>query len=283
MSPQSNFKSVGQVKPLESRPGCVELKTREVSGFLFIEGVYPAGTTVREHAHEQANMCIALTGRCCEGYGSKVREYEPLTLDYLPAGVTHSLEFPQGELRCFGVDIAPEWLARMREVSKIHDQSLHCQGGLLANLFLKLYKEFHMADSASAISIEGLTLEMIAETLRQQSETRDRTQPAWLKQTIEMLHSNYSGSLSLAAIAQAVGVHPVHLAREFRKHYRCTIGEYIRRLRIENACAALSDPDLALSSIASAAGFADQSHFSRTFKRLIGMTPAEYRTRLVVR
>ena len=72
-------------------------------------------------------------------------------------------------------------------------------------------------------------------------------------------------------------MHPVHLAREFRRFQRCTIGEYIRQLRIERACRQLHASDEPLATIASAVGFSDQSHFSRTFKRLIGMTPAGYR------
>ena len=101
--------------------------------------------------------------------------------------------------------------------------------------------------------------------------------PTWLSQVREILHAQFSEHLTLAAIAESAGVHPVHLAREFRMHFRVTIGEYLRQLRIEFACAKLSNSHSALSDIALAAGFSHQSHFSRTFKRLTGMTPAEYR------
>jgi AraC family transcriptional regulator len=75
-----------------------------------------------------------------------------------------------------------------------------------------------------------------------------------------------------------VGVHPVYLASEFRKHFGCTIGEYVRKLRVEFACRRISESDSPLSDIAIAAGFSHQSHFSRTFKAVTGMTPAGYRT-----
>ena len=58
---------------------------------------------------------------------------------------------------------------------------------------------------------------------------------------------------------------------------RLLSGEYIRQLRVEYACRQLSSSSTALAEIASAAGFSDQSHFSRTFKRQIGMTPSQYR------
>jgi AraC-like DNA-binding protein len=78
-------------------------------------------------------------------------------------------------------------------------------------------------------------------------------------------------------VAESIGIHPVHLAREFRKHYHCTVGEYLRRLRIEHASRKLIESDSSLVDISEAAGFADQSHFGRTFKRLMGITPNGYR------
>lgn len=261
----------------ETRPGGNVLKTRNVSGFSLLEAFYPAKTKVSNHSHVEAIMCISLEGMCNERFGSRVRPYAPITLSYLPAGVSHSLEFPHTELRAFSVDIGDHWLHRMREVSLGQDESVHCEGGLLANLFIRLYKEFHNSDGASAIAIEGLAIEMLAEVSRRQGLKSERTPPTWLRRAVELLHSHFSETLTVVFIARTVGVHPVHLARQFRKHYRCTVGEYIRRLRIEHACAELTRSEMSLSDIALAAGFADQSHSGRTFKRFTGMTPAEYR------
>jgi AraC family transcriptional regulator len=72
-------------------------------------------------------------------------------------------------------------------------------------------------------------------------------------------------------------VHPGYLASAFRRHFGCTIGEFVRRQRIALACRALTDGDAPLADVAIEAGFADQSHFTRTFKRQLGMTPAAYR------
>src|SRR5262245_35676700 len=71
--------------------------------------------------------------------------------------------------------------------------------------------------------------------------------------------------------------HPVHLAREFHKYYQCTIGEYLRKLRIDFACHEVISSDSTLAEIALDAGFFDQSHFSRTFKCHTGLTPTEFR------
>jgi AraC family transcriptional regulator len=75
-------------------------------------------------------------------------------------------------------------------------------------------------------------------------------------------------------------VHPVHLAQTFHKTYRCTVGDYVRKLRIEYACRELATSTKPIVDIALAAGFCDQSHFTRTFKRAIGAAPFQYRESL---
>src|SRR5260221_476491 len=74
-----------------------------------------------------------------------------------------------------------------------------------------------------------------------------------------------------------VGVHPVPLARTFRRVHRMTFAGYVRQVRIEFARRELAVSGAPLGDIAVAAGFCDQSHFSRLFKRYTGQTPAEYR------
>jgi transcriptional regulator GlxA family with amidase domain len=69
----------------------------------------------------------------------------------------------------------------------------------------------------------------------------------------------------------------IHLSREFRKHYQSTIGEFIRKRRIEHACKLLTTSSTALSEIALACGFSDQSHFCAMFKGHTGLTPAKFR------
>jgi AraC family transcriptional regulator len=82
-------------------------------------------------------------------------------------------------------------------------------------------------------------------------------------------------------LAQSVGVHPVTLARAFRRAFGCTVGEYVRSLRIDRATHQLAQTELSLAEIALEAGFSDQSHFSNLFRRHTGFSP--FRFRQVVR
>jgi len=81
-------------------------------------------------------------------------------------------------------------------------------------------------------------------------------------------------------VAAAVGVHPAHLMRSFRQHYRATIGGYVRKLRVDYACHLLSTSNASPAQVAYAVGFADQSHLHRTFKDFMGMTPTEVKAQV---
>ena len=109
---------------------------------------------------------------------------------------------------------------------------------------------------------------------------RDRNPPQWLRRAREVIHEQYSESLSLSSVAELVGVHPAHLAKMFRKHYGCTLGSYVRRLRLEHAAQLLAQSEKTLGTIALIAGFYDQSHFTKLFKLRFGATPADFRTAL---
>jgi len=167
----------------------------------------------------------------------------------------------------------------MSEYSITLDGSAEFHGGPSAALALKLYHEFRSTDSASRLAIEGLILEIVAEACRLENRS-EVSRPAWLRQLREVLHERFADALSLRDIAKLVDIHPVHMATVFKAHFNCTIGEYVRRLRVEYACRELGQSSKSLAEIASAAGFSDQSHLSRVLKERLGMTPTEYRARI---
>ncbi len=157
------------------------------------------------------------------------------------------------------------------------DRTIRHSSGLPNWLALRLYREFLRGDGASPLALEGLALELLAESSRHGPIPLDRETPRWLLRVRDLLHSRFPDDLPLAAVAAEGGVHPAHLARAFRTHFGCTVGDYVRRLRVEDACLQLATSDAPLVAIALDSGFADQSHFAKTFRRQMGMTPGEYR------
>jgi AraC family transcriptional regulator len=154
-----------------------------------------------------------------------------------------------------------------REVGFV--RAAHC-----AAIGSRLGRELAAADAAAELIAEGLVLELIGRAMRG-VEPGSRTRPAWLRTIEELLHAGEAASL--VALAAAVGRHPAHVAREFRRHFGCSAGEYDRALRLERAREALRTTTDSLAEIASAHGFYDQSHFSNAFRRHCEVTPARYR------
>jgi AraC family transcriptional regulator len=235
------------------------------------------GLKAPRHSHELFLFCFMIEGGFSEKLGQRNRECSPFTLITHTPDETHAnFCYSQGA-RYFVVEIGGPLLSRSREYSLMLDRSTEFKHGMPVWLAKRLYDEFYRMDAASPLVIEGLTLEMIAEVSRRHVKTSESKSPRWLERTIEFLHANFAEDTTLDRIAATVGTHPVHLARVFRQYHGCTVGEYIRRLRVEFACRELSMTDAPLTHIALAAGFYDQSHLSRTFKKQIGLTPTVYR------
>jgi len=257
---------------------CGEIKRRcEVPGFFLTETTYVPRVELPVHKHEQAYICVVLRGSYTEILGGLKRECGAMTVAFHPASEPHSERFHTVEVRSFNVEPGPEWLKKARQYTDVLDEGFAFQGGELARLGVKLYEEFRQNDRFSPLAIEGLLLELTAAAARQRKPVAESKVPPWLEQARELLHSAFADVPTLEKIAATVGIHPVHLAREFRRYYQCTIGEYIRKVRVEHACLQLTQTDMTLMDLALESGFYDQSHFCRSFKRITGMTPAHYR------
>jgi AraC family transcriptional regulator len=250
---------------------------RQISGLRLAERTYPPDFKSPRHSHPEAYFCLILDGSSTQTYGSKSRVREPLTTAFYPPNELQSESFGCAGGRIFNVEIDARWLGHFREYSVIGQESHDRRGGAVAWLIGKLHHEFRRMDQTSALMIEGLTLEIIAEASRQFAASENRAS-RWLEHARQILHEQFAENITLADLADLVGVHPVYLASSFRKKYGCTVGEYRQRLRVEFACRELSQAHSSLVQIALAAGFANQAHFSRTFKRYTGITPAKYRT-----
>lgn len=252
------------------------IKTLEVSEFILTEAVHEAGSTLPRHAHENSYFCFVLQGAYTERSGKREVLCKPSTPTFRGSGEMHEARLHDTNVRVFMVEISPRWIERLREDSLTLRSTFEFSGGALPQLGVRLNREFHKTDSAAHLAIEGLAIEVVAEAVRQPS-IGSRTTPLWLGDAREMIAEHFTETLTLAHIAARVGVHPVHLATTFRQKYGVTIGEFVRKLRIEHACSELTNGDLPLAAIALQAGFVDQSHFSKTFKSYVGTTPANYR------
>ena len=255
------------------------LRLREVAGLSLTEATHPPGLRVPPHSHEEVHFCLLLQGHYEENCGKHIIVRKPSTLALMASGEMHSNRIHSTGIRFLSIEMTRPWLKRANGHLAFIRGLTQFDNGPLPWLAMRLYREFRSEDDVAPLAIEGLALELMAGVVRQSSHSENGN-VKWLSKAKDFVHDRFQESISLAEVAEFAEVHPVSLARAFRRTYHCTVGDYVRGLRIELACQKLTGSDASLVEIALSAGFSEQSHFSRTFKRLTGLTPSEYRSSL---
>jgi AraC family transcriptional regulator len=259
--------------------GSVEGK-REQCGAIFTDLRHRSPRKLPSHSHELSFFALLLEGEYGERYGREDRQFRPFTIHFRPAGIPHQDEIGPHGVRFFEIEIRQSWLQLLADGSAALDLSHDdCHGGRLLWLGMKMFREFDGTTKAGVwddLCIESLLAEMLGEVARMRRK-KVTHRPAWLRRIMEKLAAEYCGRVTLNELGREAGVHPVHLSRVFRQSVGCGIGEYVHRLRIRAACEQMLVPEFSIAEISLAAGFADQSHFTRVFRKATGMTPAWFR------
>lgn len=262
--------------------GAVQSK-REQCGAIFTELHHSSARKLPSHSHELAFFALLMEGEYGERYGRQERQFRPFTVHFRPAGVPHQDEVGPRGVRFFEIEVRPSWRKRLEDCPAALDVARdETKGGDLLWLGMQLFREVHRAGAVDDLSIESLLAELMASAARMPRERIQRP-PAWLGRIVEKLAVQYSERLTLDDLSREAGVHPVHLSRVFRKCVGEGVGEHVRRLRVRAACEQMLQPEISIAEISLATGFADQSHFTRVFRRVAGMTPAAFRSQVVPR
>jgi AraC family transcriptional regulator len=236
---------------------------------------YLPGRTLNFGADSSAYFCLVSEGALSDANPAKQFAYRGVNLLFFPPSQRRTVAFDESS-RCLIIRVGSTMLSPLR---------LQFQDGSPRNiqdwealwLIRKLQAEFlGDADSGSLI-VEAVILQLLVITARCSRNERTSGTRAWLSNIRKVIEHQYLDEFRLSELARLAGVHRVHLVREFRKHYGATIGQYIRKLRIDHACQLLGQTNLPLREISSTCRFADQSHFTKQFRKLSGLTPAAYR------
>lgn len=146
-------------------------------------------------------------------------------------------------------------------------------GGLPYALGLRMYREL----STCSDRFEDVATELLGFFFRGPFERRP---PAWFNRALQICNETEESRLSLASLALAVGVHPVHVARSFRRFLGYTFGDHLAKIRIRKAFGLLLHSKSSIVDVAYACGFADHAHLCRAFKQSTGLTPSAFRRNL---
>ena len=251
------------------------VRRQACAGVSLCETRHPAGARLPRHLHKHAYFCLVRRGTYREEYGGRLRFCRPEMLAFHPPEEIHTEHVDGEEVWSFNIEITPSWARSFPGAAVRLEQPFDCQSGVPLYVSHRLFDEFKHFDASSPLIVEGLTLELLGVCDR--VGRNDRSAPPWLCRVSDLLRERFAASWRLADVAAEAGVHPGHLASAFRRHFGCTVGEFVRRQRVSQACRDLARGERSLSDIAADAGFSDQSHFTRIFKRQLGLTPAAYR------
>ena len=248
------------------------LRDGQIGRFHVDERRYRPFQQIPRHTHDRPYVCVVVEGRYEERTGKSTVRCTTATLLLHPAGAVHSDRFDARAARLLMLEMDGSWLDALG-APPLREPGVF-PAGPVAAFGARLRREAAWRDDVSPLALEGLVLELLATAHRERAVSDSRV-PAWLRQTRERLDASFRRPPSIAELAGGAGVHPAHLTRAFRRHYLRSIGTYTREARVARAKELL--PKIPLADVALACGFADQSHFTRTFRRLEGVTPAAFR------
>jgi AraC-like DNA-binding protein len=126
----------------------------------------------------------------------------------------------------------------------------------------------------------ALTSRLISLSSARRPSSASATRPLakWrLRRTIDYLEAHLRESISLEDLSAVAGLSRLRFAAQFRSAVGHAPYRYIVSRRIEEAQRLLLDPSWTIAGVANEMGFADQAHFTRAFKKVVGMTPARWR------
>jgi AraC family transcriptional regulator len=237
---------------------------------------YPPRLRLTPHAHTAAFLLFVRHGGFIEHHGQRSERCERFTCIYRPAYEEHANEFDDKGAMLIAVDLSPVWLARLAEAG-FAGERFQFRSPLVDQFGDRLDAELAAPDSMSEMIIESLVTDVIVFASR--FVTKRSGGSVCADRARRLIEQELASPLSLSGIAAEVGVHPVHLARQFRASQGCTVGEYIRLVRVGFVRRELAMTDKPITDIAFSAGFCDHSQLTKTFKRITGQTPTDFRAK----
>jgi AraC family transcriptional regulator len=252
-----------------------ETSSWEIANVLLTEVRHTAGKSVAMHQHDAPYFSLLLEGAYEErGDGFDLR-YEPYTLVFHSANTQHE-DRMLGPSRFFAVDLLPRWETVVAELGGAREHVFELSGGDPVWLVLRLYREFLARAEDADATIETLVYELCAHVAKRTGD--ESHEPAWLALIDDTVRERFHHPLELTVLAAEAGVHPTHLCRTYRRFRGHTISDAMLHARVAYVARRLAENDEALTVLAAEAGFTDQSHMTRVFKRISGYPPGNHKS-----
>lgn len=238
---------------------------------------YSPGLRQTRHSHPEASVTMLLAGSIVERVGHSEEIARPLSIVVKPADTEHADVFGDQGAHTIQIVLSADSAEELSRAAAASDSWRWIHAGPSVAAFLALLREFRV-NGPESTRLRDAAIEAISAVADGPAPTR-ATAPTWISLVREVLDDD-NAPHSVSALAAAAGVHPVYLARQFRRWFGCSITDYVRRRKVQHAARHIAGSCASLSAVSYDSGFADQAHMCRVFKAETGLTPGSFRALL---
>jgi len=239
-------------------------------GIIVSEAAYYEQAYQGWHCHEHHHISLLIKGGNREQRSGAEQEVGAGQLLFYNSGERHKNSHTQHPSKNINVEITADFLSKY-ELQFSASERYPEQRANMKNVLLKIYRECIYGDAIAAATIPSLLLPCFEPPL-----ANKRSMPPWILQLKTLLLDRWDETPALEELSLILGVHPVTISRYFPLYFNCSLGEYMRKIKIEKAIQMIQTRQMPLTAIAHACGFFDQSHFTRTFKQVTGFLPKQF-------
>ena len=144
----------------------------------------------------------------------------------------------------------------------------------VVNLVTEIFEDSNLNNNDKFISIDYAKI-------FSKSGNNKSIQQKTVELALEFIHENYSKDINLTYVANVVSKNYKYFSVLFKNETGYNFSDYLRQLRIEKAKELLQDSSNKVYDIAKLVGMPDYAHFSKTFSKIVGMSPSEYRAKVI--
>lgn len=241
-------------------------------GITVVETEYQKKVYEGWHSHNNAHITLFLRGGTKETRKNFSEVLGPGSLLFYHSDELHLNQNTLFPSKNINIEVEENILQKLQITEQTIENSVK-NTTLTKFLILKIFKESLVADTFSADTITMLFTQLF--NGYNHSEKFEKS-PNWVKNLNELLNDNWNENPKLQDLAQVLNLNPITISKHFPKYFGCTLGEYMRRIKINRSLSLIESNKSNLTEIGFQCGFADQSHFIRTFKNQTGFLPKQF-------
>ncbi len=246
-------------------------------GTRVIEDYYTPNRKQARHAHQYTNVSLILAGSVEETVGRALESAYALSVVIKPGGTEHADQYGAQGAHILSLLLKPELAALIKDWDRGLRRWRWVHGGAAGRRMLHLLRACRRRPTGRCDELEDCVYEVLASLPSGQPSGPTASPPTWLDLVRQELEDTFTEGPRVRDLAVRAGVHPVYLARQFRRHTGVSITDYRAHLKARAAAELLASSDVPLATAADQCGFSDQSHLGRVFKATTGLTPLVYR------